>query len=62
MARNAAKKMTTATRYPSMRSAASAMPEGAHTAVALGWTMARLRPILAVTTYRASRPSLVSTV
>src|SRR5262245_53113681 len=41
-------------RNPRTRSAARAMPVGAHTAVALGWRNAMLSPSFAATTYKVA--------
>src|SRR2546426_5343183 len=55
LTRNAATKMAGHTPGPSRRKAASAIPVGAHTAVALGCTTASLKPSLPAAKYTPAR-------
>ena len=59
---NAARRIAGQTRYPMTRNAASAMPAGGHTTVALGLTFASLSPSLPPTTYAAATATTAARV
>src|SRR2546427_9688797 len=62
LARSAARNTPGQTQVPMSKRAARAIPVGGHTAVALAFRNARVRPSLAAVKYSAARPAIAATV